>query len=61
MKELTTFSNRAVVVRYVCFQAVSVYFYVLVSCSGIVSYLSVYKIPPLQQALVLGRMCTEHV
>ena len=42
----TTFSNRAVVVRYVCLQAVSVYFYVLVSCSGIVSYLSVYKIPP---------------
>lgn len=47
MKGLTTFSSRAVVVRYICFQAVSVYFYVLVSCSGIVSYLYEYKVPPL--------------
>ena len=46
MKGLTTFSSGAVVVRYICFQAVSVYFYVLVSHSGIVSYLSEYKTPP---------------
>lgn len=46
VKELTTFSSRAVVVRYVCFQAVPVYFYVLVSCSDITSYLYEYKIPP---------------
>ena len=44
VKGLTTFSSMAVVVRYVCFQAVPVYFCVLVSYSDIVSYLYEYKL-----------------